>query len=163
MTHVMIFPMLHLLCFLTLVRSEVRVHCLIDPSSVVPYFRSFPVYLSGIFWVILRSFHLPLLFTGITFVCTFHMRSIYVLLFLTVFFCNRGISVSVMTWNRFRCPCGLRCRSSYSWLLGFLVRTPLKAWMFVSFLLVLCRQRRLWRADLLFREVLLGGCQIDMI
>jgi len=63
------------------------------------------------------------------------MRSIFVLLFLTAFFCNPDISVSVMTWNRFRWPYGLRCRSSASWLLGSLVRTALKARMFVSFLL----------------------------
>lgn len=134
------------------------------PNGPVFYsslFRSFPVYLSGIFWVTFRSFHLPLLFTGITFVCTFHMHSIYVLLFLTAFFCNRGISVSVMTWRWFRWLCALRCRSSASWLLGSLVRTPLKAWMFISCLL--CRQRRLWRADHLLREVLPGGCPFYVI
>jgi hypothetical protein len=56
--------------------------------------------------------------------------------------------------GRSRWPCGLRCRSAAAWLLGFRLRSPLRAWMFVSCLCcMLCRLRPLERADRSFRGV----------
>ena len=48
--------------------------------SVVPWFRTFLVFCSGVVWMILRCFQLPLLLIGITFAFTFHIRCMCVVI-----------------------------------------------------------------------------------
>ena len=56
-------------------------------------------------------------------------------------------------------PCDLRRMFKAAWLLGSLVRIPLRAWMFVSCVCrVLCKQRRVQLTDYSFRGVLPCVC-----
>jgi hypothetical protein len=66
--HVMLFRMLNVFCTFILALSAVCVQRPIWLFVVVPRLRAFPVCCSGIVWVILKWFQLPLLFAF-----TFHM------------------------------------------------------------------------------------------
>jgi hypothetical protein len=48
------------------------------------------------------------------------------------------ISFRQYLWSPSRWPCGLRRRSAAAWLLGSRVRIPLREWMFVSRVYMLC-------------------------
>jgi hypothetical protein len=60
MVHTSLAPVLNLLHF-TSALSAVCVQCPVWLFSVVTSFRAFPICCSGIFWIILRWFQLPLL------------------------------------------------------------------------------------------------------
>ena len=68
-----LFPMLNLLyCTFILVLSKASVACPVWLFSIVPWFYTFSVCSSGIFWMIFRCFHLHLLLLALNLFFVFH-------------------------------------------------------------------------------------------
>ena len=91
--------------------------------------------------------------TAITVPVTFRQLSALCIRWRTVI--TRHICVMNIYFSGSGWPCGLKRKSATDWVLGWRVRTPLRAWLYVSCVgCVLCRERPLRRADHPVRRVL---------